>query len=70
MTLLREIASELVGIFLADAKLSGAILLLVAAVAYLVDVGALLSPLIGGTALLVGCLIILVGVVVLEARRT
>lgn len=69
MTLLRDIASELVGMFLADAKLSGAILLLVAAVAYLVDMSGMITPLVGGAALLVGCLLILVSVAVFEARR-
>ena len=69
MTLLRDISSELIGMFLADAKLSGAILTLVAAVAYLVDVSGLVTPLIGGAVLLVGCLSILVGVTAIEARR-
>lgn len=69
MMLLRDIAGELVGMFVADAKLSGAILLLVAATAFLVDLSGMLPPLLGGALLLLGCLAILVGVTALEARR-
>lgn len=68
MTLLRDIASELLGMFLADARLSVAILLLVLVVAALVD-GMGLGPLIGGAALLVGCIAILVEAAVRESRR-
>lgn len=68
MILLRDIASELVGMFLADARLTGAILVLVAIVAGLViSLGA--NPLIGGFALLLGCHIILVEAVIREVRR-
>ena len=68
MTLLGDIARELLGMFLADAKLSGAILVLVATVAYLVDGSEWITPFAGGAALLVGCLVILVGVAAAEAR--
>lgn len=69
MNLLRDIVSELLSMFLADAKMSGAILFLVATVAYLVDVIEFFAPLIGGVALLAGCLSILVGVTAIEARH-
>lgn len=59
MSLLREIAGEIVGMFVADARLTGAILLLVAAVALLIGL-ADVDPLIGGLVLLLGCLAILV----------
>jgi hypothetical protein len=68
MTLLRDIASKLVGMFLADARLTGAILALAAIVAGLViSIG--IDSLIGGFALLIGCHLILVEAVVREARR-
>ena len=68
MTLLRDIASELVGMFLADARLTGAILVLVSIVAGLIrSVG--VEPLIGGGALLAGSLLILVEAAYREARR-
>jgi hypothetical protein len=67
MTLLRDIANELTGMFLADARLSGAILTLVLIVAGLLAFG--VEPLIGGTLLLVGCHAVLVEAAVREARR-
>jgi Flp pilus assembly protein TadB len=68
MTLVRDIAKELLGMFLADARLSGTVLILVALVAYLVD-GDGLDPLIGGAILIAGCLAILATVTTAEARR-
>ena len=67
MTLLRDIANELVGMFLADAPLTGAILVLVLIVAGLI-LGVGVEPLIGGGALLVGSLLILVGAALRETR--
>ena len=67
MTLLRDIANELVGMFLADALLTGAILVLVLIVAGLI-LGVGVEPLIGGGALLVGSLLILVGAALRETR--
>lgn len=67
MTLLRDVVAELVGMFLADARLAGAILVLVALVGGLVS-GLGLAPLAGGGALLFGCLAILV-VASLRHRR-
>ncbi len=68
MTLLRDIASELFGMFLADARLSAAIAALVLFVAGLTRSLAV-EPLIAGGALLVGCLAILVEAAFREARR-
>jgi hypothetical protein len=68
MTLLAEVASELVGMFLADLWLSGAILALVLGVAGLLIMFDA-EPLIGGAALLIGCHAILVGAAFREARR-
>jgi hypothetical protein len=68
MTLLADVAHELVGMFLADLRLSGAILVLVLSVAGLV-LAVQAEPLIGGAALLIGCHVILVEAALREARR-
>lgn len=68
MTLLRDIASELIGMFLADACLTGAVLALVLLVAAL-TLGLGVPPLIAGGVLLLGCLVILAGVAWREASR-
>lgn len=68
MTLLRDIANELISMFLADVRLVTAILLLVLIVAGLtLSLG--VEPLIAGGTLLVGCLVILVEAAVRETRR-
>ena len=67
MTVIGDVLKELLGMFLADARLTLAVLLLVAVVA-----GALTAlraaPLLAGGALLFGCLLILVEAVSREAR--
>lgn len=68
MTLLRDIANELAGMFLADARLSGAILTLVLSAAGLVATFRA-EPLIGGAVLLIGCNVILVEAAFREDRR-
>lgn len=68
MMLLRDIAAELLGMFLADARLSIGILALVAIVAGLTG-SHTVAPLIGGGALLVGCLVILVVAAWRESRH-
>lgn len=67
MTLLRDIVGELVGMFVADARLTGAILALVSIMAGLV-LWAGLPPLLGGAGLLAGSLLILVEAACREAR--
>jgi hypothetical protein len=67
MTLLREIVGELVGMFVADARLTGAILALVSIVAGLI-LWVDMRPLIGGAGLLAGSLLILVEAACREAR--
>jgi hypothetical protein len=68
LNMIIEIAKELLGMFLADARLTAATLVLVAIVAGLV-VALRVGPLLGGCALLLGCLAILVEAAVREARR-
>ena len=68
MTLLRDIAKELLGMFLADARLTGAILTLVAIVTALTESHAI-AALAGGASLLLGCLGILVSAAWRESRR-
>ena len=68
MPLVREIAAGLIGMFLADARLTLAVLALVALVAALI-LALGINPLIGGGTLLAGCHLILVEAAVREARR-
>ncbi len=68
MSLIGEVAAELLGMFLADAGLTIATLVLVTAVAALV-VGLHVDPIVGGGVLLFGSLLILVKAVLREARR-
>ena len=64
MSLTRDIAKELVGMFVADPRLSVSILVLVLIVWAL---AARLSPLLAGGVLVLGCLAVLVSTVAHEA---
>jgi uncharacterized membrane protein len=66
MNIAADVFKELLGMFLADARLAVAILLLVAIVGALVAVR--VEPFLAGGVLLVGCLSILAGTVSREAR--
>ncbi len=68
MNIIGDVAKELYSMFLADAALSGAILVLVAAIAVAVS-GLGLDHGLGGAALIAGCLAIIVAVTAREARR-
>lgn len=68
MSILRDVAKELLGMFLADARLTTATLLLVVIVAGLV-VALRVEPLLGGSVLFLGCIAILVEAAIREARR-
>ncbi|WP_413988156.1 hypothetical protein ACMDCR_19265 [Labrys okinawensis] len=68
MSVLLEVLRELVGMFVADARLTIATLILVAAVAALV-LGLRVEPLLCGGVLLAGCLVILIEAVLREARH-
>ncbi len=68
MTLIGDIAAELYSMFLADARLSGAILALVAVIGLLVD-GVGFNAGLGGAVLIAGCLAIIVTVTAHEARQ-
>lgn len=68
MNILRDVARELLGMFLADARLTTATLVLVAVVAGLV-LAMRVEPLLGGSILLLGCLAILIEAAIREARR-
>jgi len=67
MTMLRDLAAELVGMFAGEKRLTLAVLALVAAAGALVEFAGV-NPLLGGTALLLGCLILLVESVFRGAR--
>jgi hypothetical protein len=67
MTMLKELAAELIGMFVGERRLTISILAVVAAVGSLVDfIG--LAPLVGGAALLFGCLVLLIESVCRSAR--
>lgn len=68
MTILKDVLAELLGMFVADARLTTAICALVLITAGLIF-GVHVAPLIGGAVLLLGCLAILVLSVRAEARR-
>jgi hypothetical protein len=68
MSLLIEVAKELLGMFLTDARLTIATLILVAAVGLLL-LGLHVAPMLGGGLLLVGSLVIVIEAAVREARR-
>ena len=67
MSIMVEVARELLGMFMADARLTAATLALVAIVAGVVR-ALPAEPLWGGAVLVLGCLAILVGAVVREAK--
>jgi hypothetical protein len=67
MTMLKELAAELIGMFIGEKRLTISLLAIVAAVGSLVDfIG--LDPLLGGAVLLFGCLILLIDSVCRSAR--
>jgi Ca2+/H+ antiporter len=69
MNLFRDVANELLGMFVGEVGLSAAILAMVAGSAFLIKTEVLSSQL-GGWVLFVGCLAILIGSVVKTSRRT
>lgn len=69
MTILKDVLAELIGMFAADARLSAAVLVVVALSAALIDLAGV-EPLLGGGLLLAGCLLLVVGSVRRAARRS
>jgi len=65
MTILKELAAELLGMFIAEKRLAIAVLAIVAAAGLLADVA---GPLIGGAVLLFGSLTLLIESVCRSAR--
>lgn len=68
MTLLKDVLQELTGMFLGDARLSVAILLVVAVTAGMIELTAV-EPLLAGGILLAGCLVVLLEAVRRRARE-
>jgi hypothetical protein len=68
MSIFIDVAKELFSMFLADARLTTATLVLVALVAIIV-VAIRIEPLVGGALLITGCLAIVVDAAAREARR-
>ena len=67
MTMLKELAAELIDMFFAERRLAIAVLAIVAVAGSLVDLAGL-NPLVGGAVLLLGCLILLIESVCRSAR--
>ncbi|WP_315926422.1 hypothetical protein [Mesorhizobium sp. SP-1A] len=68
MSVLAEVVRELLGMFVADARLTLATLALVAVVAALL-LAVHVAPMLAGAILLVGCFAVLIEATVREARR-
>ena len=68
MNILREVGSELLKMFVADAWLTCGIVSVVALTGLLTQSGAV-RPLLGGALLFLGCLVVLAASVALHARR-
>ncbi len=68
MNILKDVLSELFSMFVADARLTGAILVTVVGAALLIDL-IRLPNLVGGAVLLVGCIAVLFLSVKREAAR-
>lgn len=68
MSILKDVVSELFGMFMSDGRLTAAILATVVISAALID-GTALPPLAGGAVLLGGCIAVLITSVRGEARR-
>jgi len=67
MTVLKEVAAELIGMFVAEKRLTLAVLGVVTVAGCLVNFTDL-NPLVGGTVVLLGCLILLIENVWRSAR--
>lgn len=67
MTVLKEVAAELIGMFVAEKRLTLAVLGVVTVAGCLVNFTDL-DPLVGGTVVLLGCLILLIENVWRSAR--
>lgn len=68
MTILKDVLGELFGMFVSDARLTAAILVVVAFAAGLIDIAGV-NPLIGGGVLLTGCLGVMIAAVLSAARK-
>ncbi|OWY17130.1 hypothetical protein B6V73_09835 [Thioclava sp. JM3] len=68
MKILKDVLTELFGMFLGDAWLSTAILAVVALTALAIDLGGA-PPMLGGVLLLIGSLGVLIGAVLRAARQ-
>lgn len=68
MSILRDVLAELFSMFVADARLTAAILAVVAGAAVMIDIASL-PALAAGAALLIGTIVVLVASVCAAARR-
>jgi hypothetical protein len=67
MTMLKDLAAELIGMFVGEKRLTMAVLAIVAVAGSLIDLTGL-DPLVSGALLLFGCLVLLIESVCRSAR--
>ena len=67
MTVLKDVVAELIGMFVAEKRLTIAVLSVVTMAGCLIDFTDL-DPLVGGTVVLFGCLTLLIEIVTRSAR--
>ena len=67
MTVLKEVVAELIGMFIAEKRLTTAVLAVVTVAGCLANCTAL-DPLVGGSVMLIGCLVLLIESVWRSAR--
>ena len=70
MNVIGDVLKELFSMFVADSKLTGAVLALVAFVAAWMKFFPALEPTVPGLVLLLGCVAIIVAITTLHARRS
>lgn len=70
MTIFTDVLKELVSMFMADARLTAAVLILVSAISLWLKLGPGFDTVIPGFALLAGCIVIIIAVTTAHARRS
>jgi hypothetical protein len=70
MTIFTDVLKELVSMFIADARLTAAVLILVAAVSLWLKLAPGVNQAIPGFALLAGCIVIIIAITSAHARRS
>ena len=70
MTIFTDVLKELVSMFMADARLTAAVLMLVAAISLWLKLASGVDTVVPGFALLAGCIVIIIAITTAHARRS